>query len=164
MDLVLARQVAEKLKTLKVVGLYSSPVLRARQTAHLIGTSVGLAPTSIEEFTELGMGPWAGLSEMQVAKAFPAEWSIWNQTPADLVLPGRERLQDVLERILAGLRRISATGESGGIRVVVTHVAVIRVLRLYASSLNLNLYKQIVVPNAEPLRMHLDDHSFLETH
>lgn len=53
------------------------------------------------------MGPWEGLSETDIEKRYPDEWNIWNRRLAELKLAGRETLDDLLERVLTGVRNIS---------------------------------------------------------
>ena len=143
-----ARQVSEKLKDLKIDALYSSPIQRALQTAQIITEENGLDLRVEEAFREIEMGPWEGMSEADVAREFPKEWSTWNADPAKLKLEGREPLDSLLERVLEGVRSIYKTHSSGNV-VVVTHVAIIRVLLLWQADKSLNLYKTIHVPNAE---------------
>jgi len=62
-----------------------------------------------------------------------------------LVLEGRETLQELLKRVLAGLKRVKEREVDSSV-LVVTHVAVIRVLLLHSQGKNLNLYRKIPVP------------------
>jgi len=143
-----ARQVSEKLKSLKIDALYSSPIQRALQTAQIVGEHIGIDPVVNDAFRELEMGPWEGMSEHDVAKEYPDEWVLWNKNPAELKLPGRETLNELLERVIEGVRNIYHEARSPNI-VIVTHVAVIRVLLLWYAEKSLDLYKSIHVPNAE---------------
>ncbi|NOZ68345.1 MAG: histidine phosphatase family protein [Deferribacteres bacterium] len=142
-----AREVAERLSRRDVHALYSSPIRRAAQTAQIIGKAIGLQPVTEYAFREMEMGPWEGMSEEDIARLYPEEWRIWQDRPAELELPGRETLDELLKRVLAGVRGIARSME-GRTVVVVTHVAVIRVLLLWHEGKSLNLYKKIHVPNA----------------
>ena len=151
-----ALQTAQKLTNVEVSALYSSPVERAIQTAGIIGDVIGMKYEIDNSFRELEMGPWEGLSEAEVASRYPQEWKIWNTRPAELKLQGRETLNRLLERVLEGVRRIHAVGGERT-SVVVTHVAVIRVLLLWHAGESLNLYKTIHVPNAAVFDLEIDD-------
>ncbi len=142
-----AREVAERLSRRDVHALYSSPIRRAVQTAQIIGEAIGLEPVTEYAFREMEMGPWEGMSEDDIARLYPEEWRMWRDRPAELKLPGRETLDELLKRVLTGVQGIGRS-MAGRTVVVVTHVAVIRVLLLRHEGKSLNLYKKIHVPNA----------------
>ena len=141
-----ARQVSETLKEYVVDAIYSSPIQRAVQTAQIISETLELNLQVEEAFREIEMGPWEGMSEEDVEKRYPDEWNIWNSDPAELRMEGRETLEKLLSRVLAGIRNIKDSGDNV---VIVTHVAIIRVILLWHSNKDLNLYKTIHIPNAE---------------
>lgn len=142
-----AQKAAAVLKPYTVRYLYSSPIKRALQTAEIIGQCKGLHILVNDAFREMEMGPWEGLSEKEVATRYPEEWRVWNSNPVHLKLPGRETLSELLNRVLTGIRQIYKDGSEETV-VVVTHVAVIRVLLLWHDHKPLRLYKKIHVPNA----------------
>jgi alpha-ribazole phosphatase/probable phosphoglycerate mutase len=150
-----AKDVTEKLKGFKVHALYSSPIQRARQTAEIIGEKIGEDVLVNEEFREMELGPWEGLSEKDVARMYPEEWRIWQNRPAELKLPERETLGELLKRALTGVRNIFRDITDYNV-VIVTHVAIIRVLLLWHAKKSLNLYKSIHVPNAEIFELKMD--------
>ena len=143
-----AEKVSGELKKYQIDAIYSSPIRRAVQTAEIINKDAGSDLTINNAFRELDMGPWEGMSEADVAKMYPDEWKVWNNMPAELKLPGRETLDELLARVLKGIRTVLEDGYGENI-VIVTHVAIIRVLLLWHSKESLNLYKTIHVPNAE---------------
>ena len=148
-----AQDVSEKLLEYEVDAIYSSPIQRALQTAQIISEKKGLALRIEEAFREIEMGPWEGMSEEDVGTRYPDEWNIWNSDPAELRMEGRETLEELLSRVLAGIRKIKDSGDNV---VIVTHVAIIRVILLWHSNKDLNLYKTILVPNAEIFEIDLD--------
>lgn len=157
-----AREVGLHLAGDPVSMVVSSPLLRTRQTAQFIAEPHGLDVQMSEFFSELKMGPWEGLREEEVAQRWPVDWAIWNSRPAELVLPGRERLADVRDRILKGLDAIRCRSEASGSVVIVSHVAILRVLLLHAKQKNLNEYKIVRVDNAQPIRIQLNDRTYAE--
>jgi alpha-ribazole phosphatase/probable phosphoglycerate mutase len=141
-----AHEVAEEIATYNIDSLYSSPVRRAVQTAQIIGNKIDKDYIIEENFREMEMGPWEGLSEQDISQMYPKEWKLWRSSPADLRLPGRETLDDLLSRALRGVQRINRSKDSQK-TVIVTHVAIIRVLLLWHTGRSLNLYKTIHIPN-----------------
>jgi len=150
-----AEKLAAALKSYTIQALYSSPIKRAFQTAEIIGHSNGLRIQVNDAFREMEMGPWEGLSEEEVALTYMKEWKIWMNRPAELNLSGRETLDQLLKRVLQGVKDIYQTW-NGKTVVVVTHVAIIRVLLLWHSNHTLNLYKIIHVPNAEVFELEIN--------
>jgi alpha-ribazole phosphatase/probable phosphoglycerate mutase len=151
--LLQAEDAADKLKAYDLLAIYSSPVERALQTADIIRSKTGLHVHVHNAFREMELGPWQGMSETEVAQRYPEEWKIWNSCPAELDIQGRETLNQLLERVLTGI--ITIYREHHNI-LVVTHVAIIRVLLLWSENESLNMYKSIHVPNAEILTIKID--------
>ncbi len=149
-----ANEVAGILKNRDVHAIYTSPIQRAVQTAKVIGETIGLDFNTEYSFRELEMGLWEGMAETDVANQYPKEWQVWNSMPAELRLDGRETLEDLLERVLNGIRTIYMSDNDRTV-VVVTHVAIIRVILLWHAKKSLNLYKTIHVPNAEVFEIDL---------
>lgn len=139
-------EVGRKLKKLKIEKIYSSPIRRAVQTAGLINSFLNKAVEIEENFKEMKMGPWEGLSEDEVAEKFPKEWKIWNSKPSRLKLDGRETLKELQLRTLKAIKKISNYSDCS-IILAVTHVALIRVLIIYYNNLSLDNYRKIDVPN-----------------
>ena len=150
-----AKEVSENLKKYEVDALYSSPMQRALQTAQIIGEGIGMDLRINDAFREIEMGPWEGLSEIDVAQKYPQEWNTWNIRPAELRLPNRETLDELLKRVLTGIQRINRNEERRNI-IIVTHVAVIRILLLWKAEKSLNFYKTIHVPNAGIFQIETD--------
>jgi len=145
-----AEEAGKSLRDKEIDRLYCSPLKRAVQTAEIIGGIIGKEPIPDANFKEIKLGPWVGLSEDEGARRFPEEWALWNERPAELRLDGRETLEGLQERVLEGVfsRRLTQMDTDLGI-VVVTHVAIIRVLLLYSEGRELNEYKKVAVGNGE---------------
>jgi phosphoserine phosphatase len=142
-----AGSMARRLIPVGIDQIYCSPVARTVETAEIIGHHLKKRPIPEPAFTELAMGPWEGKSEAEVQRDYPTEWQLWNIRPAELVLPERETLDELHQRVLKGLERIRAQNSPGSAILVVTHVAIIRVLLLHWQSRDLNLYKTISIPH-----------------
>ena len=153
-----AKEVAQNLKHEGISHLYCSPLLRTIETAKIIAAEANLKPIEFGEFNELAMGPWEGMSESDVAKQFPEEWRIWNNTPAELFLLGRESLAQLQQRALGGIKEIFRRSTDAKKICVVSHVAVIRVVILFFEQRDLNQYKKVSIPNATPILLEINEH------
>jgi alpha-ribazole phosphatase/probable phosphoglycerate mutase len=154
-----AYEIARRLSSMNIHALYTSPIKRAVETAEIIGKVIGKDYKIIDEFIEMRLGPWEGMSENEITKLYPQEWEIWQNRPAELILPGRETLDELLKRALKGVKRIMDDYPFQNI-VVVTHVAIIRVLLLWRNKKDLNLYKTVNIPNTQIFKIEISDDSF----
>ncbi len=126
--------------------IFTSPIRRAVQTAEIIDKYLDVGLEIIEEFKEMKMGPWEGLAEKEVIKKFPDEWNLWNTRPSQLFMEGRETLIELQQRALKGIKKIKCNGDYS-VGLVITHMAIIRMLMIYYNDLLLDNYRQIDVPN-----------------
>jgi len=150
-----AKKAARQLLSKGIDAIYCSPLKRAVQTAEIIGDNVKIKPVVNKNFKELNLGIWEGLTEGDVREQYPKEWMIWLTRPAELCLDGREKLTELQNRVIGGIEKIRVQRKNGSV-LIVTHVAVIRILLLYAKKLDLNCYKIVPVPNTTVFE--IEDH------
>ena len=143
-----AKDAAEQLLNYNIEAIYCSPLRRTVQTAKIIADLLNQMIIVDEHFKELKLGIWEGMSEEEIVRRFPSELHQWNVRPADFLLEGRETLGQLLKRVLRGMAEIASVNSKKSI-LVVTHVAIIRVLLLYFQNMHLNLYRTIPIPNGE---------------
>jgi len=143
-----AAQAAELISSKSIDRVISSPLARAGQTATIVAAAHNLKVSFDQAFNEMIFGPWEGLSEARVKQQYPLEWALWNSRPQDLRLRHRETLEQLQARVIAGMRHIEAEGRGDNL-LVVSHVAVIRVVALYAQGRPLSDYKSIEVDNCQ---------------
>lgn len=109
---------AADLAALRPAALYTSPLLRARQTARAIAETTGLRPRQARAFKELDYGAWTGRA-IEALDATPA-WRAYNADRERGATPNGESLVVLRGRVAEGLHRI-ARRHPGIIVVVVTH-------------------------------------------
>jgi broad specificity phosphatase PhoE len=143
-----ALRIAESLLHLGIDQVYCSPVARSVETAQIIGAYWGKRPILEPAFTEMTLGPWEGKSESEIQRESPLEWQIWNTRPGELFIKGRETLTELRRRVLKGLERIQAMNGYNSV-LIISHVAIIRILLLDWQGLDLNLYRTIPVRHGE---------------
>jgi probable phosphoglycerate mutase len=121
-----AGEIGEALKDEGLEKLFAGPLSRARETAEIISGVIGVEIEIDEAFNNIFLGDWQGVEKARVRKEYPEEWKRWTEAPEQLVVPGGERVEDVRQRAVEGLRRIlDQTTSTVGI---VTHRSVIKVL------------------------------------
>jgi alpha-ribazole phosphatase len=118
-----ACRLAERLATVEYEAVYSSPRVRARETADAIGLAHGLAPVVDEGLRELDFGELEGRTYDEIAASEPELYRAWMTTPTEIRFPGGESFADLKARSLVALERIRRLHESA---IVVTHGGVLR--------------------------------------
>lgn len=116
-----AMDVAAHLSTEKIDAIYSSGLKRALSTAEIIRRSHNLDVTVDSDFRELNHGELEGLTFTDIRSSYPNFLTRWRSEPAQLTVPGGERLVDVEQRVWKGMRRIVSSHSSDEKVVVVSH-------------------------------------------
>lgn len=113
--------VASYLSKKKIHAVYSSNLKRAIQTANLISRPHGLRVAIESDFRELHHGAFEGLTFPEIRASHPDFIRLWRSKPAELLLPGGERLVDVEMRAWKRLEQIQQSHFSHETVVVVSH-------------------------------------------
>lgn len=107
---------------------YTSPLLRARQTASAIATSCSIEKVEIlEGINNINFSSWEGRLKTNIALEYPSEWQMWLTYPEKLSLPGAETLADVQKRSIQTLNEL-VKRHKGETFVVVSHRTVLKPL------------------------------------
>jgi probable phosphoglycerate mutase len=114
-----AARAASLLAALRPSMIVASDLQRAHDTATTLGRVTGLDVVTDKELRERGGGEWEGLTRKQIAEGWPREFAEWEA-------PGGESVTDVADRVAAAVRRWIAQIEDGGLLVVASHGAAIR--------------------------------------
>jgi broad specificity phosphatase PhoE len=116
-----AEELARRLKRERINAIYSSPLKRAVQTAALIGREHRLAVTIDERLRELDHGELEGMTFSEIKAARPEFLRAWREKPAELPVPGGEKLVDVGERVWEAMARIVRRHGAEETLVIVSH-------------------------------------------
>ncbi|MDY0220496.1 MAG: histidine phosphatase family protein [Desulfobacterium sp.] len=109
----------------------SSPMVRATQTAEIIGQRLGLGVIISENLREQDFGLWEGKRMADIRRATPGLLEHQERLGWDFCPPGGETRKEVLVRSLGALGQ--AAEELKGLNLlVVTHSGVIRSLAYHA--------------------------------
>jgi probable phosphoglycerate mutase len=114
-----AASAASRLATLRPDVIFSSDLSRAASTAAPLARLTGLGVTLDKDLRERAGGSWEGLTDKEIGERFPAERATWNP-------PDGESSASVADRVGGALVRIAASLGEGGLAVVVSHGAALR--------------------------------------
>jgi len=93
-----ADAVGQALSTVPVSAVYSSPMVRALDTARAIAAPHDLTPVVDPAFNNIDLGEWQGAEKELVRREQPELWRLWRDDPDALRIPGGETLAEVRER------------------------------------------------------------------
>ena len=116
-----AEEIAAALTRESIHAIYSSDLKRARQTAHAISRPHNLTVRIEQDVRELDHGALEGLTFNEIKDSYPDFLQCWRAEPAEIAVPGGERLIDVAERAWRALHRIVERHPSAQKIVVVSH-------------------------------------------
>jgi probable phosphoglycerate mutase len=119
--------------------VYTSPLMRCRDTAAALAAPFRLAAQPVEGLADIDYGAWQGLTRDEAAARWPQAVDLWFRAPHLAVIPGGETLPALLARTSAALLDILRRHPTGTV-VAVAHDSVNRVLLLYALDLPLSRY------------------------
>ena len=87
--------------------LWSSPLCRARETADVIGTAIGLSAQIEDKLVELNAGVFQGHLWDDLADRFPKDVAQWRSGDVDFQIPGGESRRQLAERGRHALQSLS---------------------------------------------------------
>ena len=138
-------QLAAALCHAKIAGLYSSPVLRAIQTAHILGEACQVSMTMAPGLSEIGVGEWMNRFWHELSDD-PAKRD-WYTRPHEARPPGGETLHEVQQRAISVIEDIR-TIDADGHWVFVSHADVIRTIVAHYLQTDIAPLRRMRIDNA----------------
>ena len=118
-----AAELATVLAETSYDAVYTSPRLRARETASPLAAARGLTPVVVDDLREIDFGEFEGRRYDEIEESEPELFRAWMETPTRVRFPGGESYADLRVRALRALDTINAVHTCS---VVVTHGGVAR--------------------------------------
>lgn len=114
-----AARAASLLAALRPTMLVSSDLRRAYDTASALGRLTGLDVAVDKDLRERGGGEWEGLTRDEIRAGWPVEYEAWEA-------PGGEDVAHVADRVADAVGRWASRVDDGGLLVVASHGAALR--------------------------------------
>ncbi len=125
------RETAKKLgiilSKIKFTSIYSSDLLRARETAEIINSFLNVPVYYMKELRELDFGRWTGVSIWDMSKNNSELFKKWQEDPWNVSPPGGETFRELTERVIKVLENIFITHKDENI-LVVSHAGPIKAM------------------------------------
>jgi probable phosphoglycerate mutase len=139
-----ARALALTLKEVPLMAIYSSPLVRAIETAEFIKEFHPSTPLFEEEgLIEMDLGEFDGMEAAHWFAHYPGFIKAWRSAPGCLKMPGGESLQEVQTRAVETLRRITKRYPSGSTLLLCSHNFVNRTLLCQALGFPLDRFRDV---------------------
>ena len=140
-----AESVAERISEMNqrgIAAIYSSPLVRTRETATPISNALGIPIKQSRGLIELDVGDWTGrkLNQLRKLKA----WSTVQKCPSGFRFPNGESFVEMQTRISQTVDGF-VSEHPGATVVAVSHADPIRALIAHAMGTHLDLFQRIVV-------------------
>jgi probable phosphoglycerate mutase len=139
-----ANALASALRGEYLCAIYSSPLVRAKETARLIKVFHPSAPLyEDEELVEMDLGEFEGIEGPRWAEKHADFRQAWRDNPASVTMPGGESLQQVQARAVAALERIAHSYPLGSTLLFCSHNFVILTILCHALGIPLNRFREL---------------------
>lgn len=122
-----AERVAERLRDIHIDVIYSSSLLRTRQTAGYIAAAKGMEVITTENLREINGGDWEDIPWAELEQRWPEEYSTWEYDPHKHRMPNGESMEEFQQRLVNEVMYIIQQNEGKNI-CIVTHGTAIRAL------------------------------------
>lgn len=137
-----AERLGVALKDIKFSRIYSSDLLRARETAEIINKYLNIPIFYRAELREMNFGRWTGISIFDMEKVDPELFRKWQDNPWDVSPPGGETFKELTERVIKIIDEIFSIHRDENI-LVVSHAGPIKAIILYLLGANSKAYWNI---------------------
>lgn len=146
-----ADALADRLRSVKLDAIYSSPLERTIETARVIARGRGLRIKRRDEIGEVHYGDLEGRSLKALARG--KMWKRLRAWPSDVRFPGGESLRETQARAVAAVEDIRAAHPKGTVAVV-SHGDWIRMAMAHYLGVHIDLYQRIGVDPASVSIIH----------
>ena len=154
-----AAAAAKRLANLPIKTIYSSPVLRCRETAEFIATAQNLPIIELETVGEVRYGKWEGKKIKKLAKK--KAWFTVQFFPSRMQFPNGDSLREVQSRGVNALETLAATHDNSDIIVVVSHADLIKLVLAYYLGVHIDLFQRIIISPASISMLHLSSNGMV---
>jgi broad specificity phosphatase PhoE len=145
-----AAELADAVRDRAVVALYSSHLARARETAAIVASGLGIEVVVDDRLAESHRGSWEGRLLEEIEREEPELWAAWRRGGDAFRFPGGESLREHADRVAAALADIRSAALPA---LAVCHGGTIRCAFALQHPRGLDAFHELDVPNARPMEL-----------
>lgn len=135
-----------RLKNYGIEKIIAGPLARTSQSASLIGDIIA-SPVEIDDnFADILIAHWDGLTKEEIKRKFDPEYPDWCNHPEAFELPGCENLYQVQDRAAQSIENLFTVGAAKKF-LVVSHLIVLRCLVLFYQKMDMLDFRSIKIDN-----------------
>jgi broad specificity phosphatase PhoE len=153
-----AHELGDKLASVNLDLLYTSPLLRSEQTAEIISRKLAIPFYKDERLMEINQGKWQTRLRSEIEALYPDLFRRWETEPWEVTPPGGESLEQVGQRVFAAIDELLQ--KHSGKRIgIVSHRIPIALIKMRFQGLDPDVvrllklsnayYEEIIVKNSE---------------
>jgi probable phosphoglycerate mutase len=136
--------------------IYSSDLIRAVETAHVLAERLGLEVQSMPHFRERHYGIFQGLTAVEAAQRHPDAHERYQHRDPDYDFESGETMHMLIKRIAEGIDWL-VRHHSGHTLALVSHSGVLDILYRKSTGRPLETPRDFVIPNCALNWFHFDD-------
>ena len=129
--------------------IYSSDLLRARQTAELIAEPLDLTVTLDPRLREMDLGAWEGMLSSDIKSQYPRELEEREKKPFDAHAPQGESPRDVAGRVIEVVDEITHRHPGESV-IIVSHGVALAVIICHAQGISMDKVYENIPDNVAP--------------
>ena len=154
-----ARALAAELAGEGIELVYTSDLIRARETAEIVAALIGVSVHPVRELREIDVGEWEGLTWPEIEERYPEGARSWRERGYGW--DSGETYDQLGERVVAALRRIAADHPEQRL-LVVGHGGTIRATRAFIEGVSVPESRSTsrAIGNCEVFRVVTEDGAF----
>lgn len=150
-----ATRAAERLSSRPIASIYASDLIRAWETATIIGKATQQTPQELSDLREIDVGHWQGLTPAELEERFPEHMQAYEHDPANTIRLGGESYAQLQERALRAFHQMTEQHASGDTVVAVSHGGTIRTVVCHVIGLDLKRFGQMWLDNGSITELEL---------
>lgn len=138
----------DQLKHVQFSAIYSSDLLRSRQTAELIANHLCLGITLESRLREMNLGDWEGMLSDEIQSQYPQELAERACNPLHASAPGGESAIQVARRVIAAVNEIGMRHHDKPV-LIVAHGISLAIITCLGRGIPLDKLYEYVPDNAK---------------
>lgn len=142
-----AHKLAKRIAGEDINVIYSSSLKRALRTAEIIADCKSCSVVKSEEYHEICLGPWEGMTINEIQEKYGEHFRIYREDPANFKLPGAETFLDLTERTYNAILEI-VRKHSGENILLVSHGTAIKAAIIRILGIDIINYTKFRIDNA----------------
>jgi len=118
------------LKDSGIEAIFSSPMIRARQTADIIGQALDINVYEEPRIREIAFGKFEGLTHTEIEANFPDDYRMWQSGDMSYTVPAGESRRSVQQRMADAWNDLKVISDYEKIALI-SHGSALRILMRY---------------------------------